>query len=71
MPFGERRPAGDIGDPDAMLARFVPGPGRTARVVLHPRLSFARIERAGHNLHHDAPDEVASLVEDFLKNGER
>jgi hypothetical protein len=56
MPFGEQRPAGDIGDPDAMLARFVPAPGRTARVVLHPRLSFVPCEP-------DAFDGVAATFE--------
>jgi pimeloyl-ACP methyl ester carboxylesterase len=52
-------------------AVFPPGLERdalpfSARLALIPRLSFVRIEGAGHNLHHDAPDEVASLVEDFL-----
>jgi hypothetical protein len=55
MPFGEQRPAGDIGDPDAMLARFVPAPGRVARVVLHPRLTFVPCE----------PDSFAGIAETF------
>ena len=40
MRYGNRTEAADFGDPDAMLARFEPGPERVARLVLHPRLSF-------------------------------
>jgi hypothetical protein len=40
MRYGNRTEAADFGDPDAMLARYEPGPDRVARVVLHPRLSF-------------------------------
>ena len=40
MRYGNRTEAAEFGDPDAMLARFEPGPDRVARVVLHPRLSF-------------------------------
>lgn len=39
MRHGDRRPASRTGDPDGLLARFEPAPGRTARVVLHPRLT--------------------------------
>ena len=40
MRYGNRTEAAQFGDPDAMLARFEPGPERVARLVLHPRLSF-------------------------------
>ena len=40
MRYGNRTEAAQFGDPDAMLARFEPAPGRVARLVLHPRLSF-------------------------------
>ena len=40
MRYGNRTEAAQFGDPDAMLARYEPGPERTARLVLHPRLSF-------------------------------
>jgi chromosome segregation ATPase len=40
MEHGIRREAARLGDPTALLARYTPGPGRTARVVLHPRLTF-------------------------------
>jgi hypothetical protein len=40
MRYGNRTEAAEFGDPDAMLARFEPAPGRVARLVLHPRLSF-------------------------------
>src|SRR5262245_56250331 len=40
MRYGNRTEAAQFGDPDAMLARFEPGPDRVARIVLHPRLSF-------------------------------
>jgi hypothetical protein len=40
MRYGNRTEAAEFGDPDAMLARYEPGPDRVARVVLHPRLSF-------------------------------
>src|SRR5262245_34380045 len=40
MRYGDRREPAEFGDPDALLARFEPGPGRVARLVLHPHLSF-------------------------------
>jgi predicted nucleic acid-binding Zn-ribbon protein len=40
MRYGNRTEAAQFGDPDAMLARFEPGPERVARLVLHPRLTF-------------------------------
>jgi predicted nucleic acid-binding Zn-ribbon protein len=43
MRYGNRTEAAQFGDPDAMLARFEPGPDRVARVVLHPRLSFVPV----------------------------
>lgn len=45
MRHGDRRPASQTDDPDGLLARFQPAPGRTARVVLHPRLTFLPIGR--------------------------
>ena len=45
MRYGNRTEAAEFGDPDAMLARFEPGPDRVARVVLHPRLSFVPCAR--------------------------
>ena len=38
-----------------------------ARLRAVPRLEFARMEDAGHMMHHDRPDEVARLIEGFLK----
>jgi hypothetical protein len=43
MRYGNRTEAAQFGDPDAMLARFEPGPDRVARIVLHPRLSFVPV----------------------------
>ena len=40
MRYGDRREPAEFDDPDALLARFEPGPGRVARLVLHPHLSF-------------------------------
>jgi hypothetical protein len=40
MRYGNRTEPAQFGDPDAMLARFEPGPDRVARLVLHPRLTF-------------------------------
>ena len=37
-----------------------------ARLRLVPRLEFVQMNDAGHMMHHDRPDEVARLIEDFL-----
>ena len=50
-------------------APFPPGLGEEAlrgRAEL-ARASFQHLPGTGHNLHHDAPSEVARLVEDFLR----
>jgi pimeloyl-ACP methyl ester carboxylesterase len=36
------------------------------RLAHVPHLSKARVEDAGHMLHHDQPEELARLIEDFL-----
>jgi pimeloyl-ACP methyl ester carboxylesterase len=36
------------------------------RMQVLPRLGYARVEDAGHMLHHDQPQRVASLIEGFL-----
>lgn len=48
--------AAEPGGPESRLRFF-----RDAR--------FERIEGAGHNLHHDAPEAVAALIEPFLREG--
>ena len=40
-----------------------------ARLRLVPRLEFVQMNDAGHMMHHDRPDEVARLIEDFLNIG--
>jgi hypothetical protein len=45
MRHGDRREAAHLGDPHALLARYAPAPDRTARVVLHPRLTFIPCDR--------------------------
>jgi pimeloyl-ACP methyl ester carboxylesterase len=42
----------------------------TTRIGLVPRHAHIHIKDVGHNLHHDAPDLVARLIEPFLKTGE-
>lgn len=48
------------------------GPKETARLELDRRIAFipdvttARIENAGHMLHHDQPEALAALIEKFL-----
>lgn len=37
-----------------------------ARLALLPQADFVRLADTGHNIHHDRPEEVASLVEEFL-----
>ena len=32
-----------------------------------PQVKLARVEDAGHMLHHDQPEAVARLIEDFLR----
>jgi pimeloyl-ACP methyl ester carboxylesterase len=32
-----------------------------------PHITHARIEDAGHMLHHDQPQALARLIDDFLK----
>jgi pimeloyl-ACP methyl ester carboxylesterase len=41
-------------------------PGGFARRVELARAEFHRIPETGHNLHHDAPEVVATLIEEFL-----
>ena len=38
------------------------------RIAVVPHLTHAVIQDAGHMLHHDQPDAVARLIEDFLSN---
>ncbi len=40
------------------------------RIGLVPRHAHIHIKHVGHNLHHDAPDLVARLIEPFLRTGE-
>ncbi len=40
--------------------------GLAGRVACVPGARFERVEGAGHNLHHDEPEAVARMVEDFL-----
>ncbi|WP_199724737.1 alpha/beta fold hydrolase [Noviherbaspirillum saxi] len=48
------------------------GPKESARLEIDRRIGFfanvrtAMIENAGHMLHHDQPEELAGLIEDFL-----
>lgn len=51
--------------------RIVPGalalePGGLARRIAVANATFRRLAGTGHNLHHDAPDAVAALIEPFL-----
>jgi pimeloyl-ACP methyl ester carboxylesterase len=46
--------------------RFVDTDAYRARLAAVPRLRQARVERAGHMLHHDQPERVASLIEEFV-----
>lgn len=49
------------------------GPKETARVEIDRRIAFipqvktAMIEQAGHMLHHDQPEQLARLIEEFLQ----
>jgi pimeloyl-ACP methyl ester carboxylesterase len=36
------------------------------RIQVVPKVRHARVEQAGHMLHHDQPAQVAGLIEDFL-----
>jgi pimeloyl-ACP methyl ester carboxylesterase len=38
-----------------------------ARMKAVPHITHARIEDAGHMLHHDQPQALARLIDDFLK----
>jgi pimeloyl-ACP methyl ester carboxylesterase len=40
--------------------------GLAARVSIIPGAVYERVEGAGHNLHHDEPEAVASIIERFL-----
>jgi pimeloyl-ACP methyl ester carboxylesterase len=46
--------------------RFVREPEYAERLAAIARLSRATVSEAGHMLHHDQPEAVARLVEDFL-----
>jgi pimeloyl-ACP methyl ester carboxylesterase len=43
--------------------------GLAARAAAIPGARFERVAGAGHNLHHDEPEQVAALVEGFLSEG--
>jgi pimeloyl-ACP methyl ester carboxylesterase len=36
------------------------------RISVVPQLEIARIDNAGHMMHHDQPEELAALIERFL-----
>ena len=36
------------------------------RLGLLQHLKYVQLQNAGHNLHHDQPEKVAGLIEDFL-----
>jgi pimeloyl-ACP methyl ester carboxylesterase len=36
------------------------------RIAAVPNITHAVIEDAGHMLHHDQPEQLAQLIEDFL-----
>jgi pimeloyl-ACP methyl ester carboxylesterase len=38
----------------------------TQRIQVVPQVQHAKIEPAGHMLHHDQPHQLAALIEDFL-----
>jgi pimeloyl-ACP methyl ester carboxylesterase len=36
------------------------------RIQVVPQVQHAKIDPAGHMLHHDQPQQLATLIEDFL-----
>jgi pimeloyl-ACP methyl ester carboxylesterase len=38
----------------------------TQRIQVVSKVQHAKIEPAGHMLHHDQPQQLAALIEDFL-----
>ena len=46
--------------------RFVDTDEYRARLAAIPQLRQACVEQAGHMLHHDQPERVASLIEEFI-----
>jgi len=50
-----------------IMRYFAQAPGVFARrLALIKKVEHVQLEDAGHNLHHDRPDEVAALIESFL-----
>jgi pimeloyl-ACP methyl ester carboxylesterase len=59
-------PALWIGSGQTVPASIEREPGGLARRAEIAKATFRRLEATGHNLHHDAPEAVAALVEPFL-----
>jgi pimeloyl-ACP methyl ester carboxylesterase len=60
------------GEDSDVLKAFVDYPGELdARMACFPKLRTHLIADAGHNMHHDHPDQVAALIENFLANKAR
>ena len=55
--------AGSLADPQRAWART---DDYRARLAAVRHLRQARVEQAGHMLHHDQPDAVAALIEEFI-----
>ena len=41
-----------------------------ARRAAYKSLRYVTVQEAGHMLHHDQPEKVARLIEDFLAEGQ-
>ena len=64
---GVKAPTFFVGSGQAFPPSLAQEPGGLeARVAFIPGAKFTRVEGTSHNLHHDAPQAVAALVEDFL-----
>ncbi len=64
---GVKAPVLFVGSGDVFPPAIAKEPdGLEGRVAFIPGAKYTRIDGTSHNLHHDAPQAVAALVEDFL-----
>ncbi|HEX8988503.1 MAG TPA: alpha/beta hydrolase [Rhodocyclaceae bacterium] len=55
------------GDDSAFMREYIPGEGDyRERLACFADVREARLDNCGHNMHHDRPEEVARLVEEFF-----
>ncbi len=56
-----------LGDQSDLVKRMGDELAETKLRSIYRNLTFATVNDAGHMMHHERPDEVAALIEEFLE----